>query len=359
MRVIDLLETFTDRFRGLAVFEQRLQFVLDVQIVILDMYYHKWKANVEKFEISHPYALAGELREEGKKAAGVAGLERLCRVYGSCTWVEDHLRDWTDDIFLEIFSEIIERSKAQKRIGQWSTTDLAAKLSPSISTASDDGTLFDVPMHNFHLLKIKSLNIIQSHLRKEIFEDLRQYTNLLHWSSLGSQDGEEFSTPTVTNSRELLKALPLITTMFTFLQKSLSRQVFQRIYKQFALDLQSYFWEWIVTAHRFSAPGGILFARDMYAFWDACGKFISRPEQYMKRLHDAVVLLSLPSSVGVTPVEGGITLATVTKRLRDTDESDIVKATELKNWLAENLEVKTLGLAEVLYIVRRRQECLW
>jgi hypothetical protein len=138
--------------------------------------------------------------------------------------------------------------------------------------------------------------------------------------------------------------------MFTFLQKSLSRQVFQRIYKQFALDLQSYFWEWIVTAHRFSAPGGILFARDMYAFWDACGKFISRPEQYMKRLHDAVVLLSLPSSVGVATVEGGITLATVTKRLRDTDESDIVKATELKNWLAENLEVKTLGLAEVLYM---------
>jgi RINT-1 / TIP-1 family len=138
--------------------------------------------------------------------------------------------------------------------------------------------------------------------------------------------------------------------MFTFLQKTLSRQVFQRIFKQFALDLQSYFWEWIVTAHRFSAPGGILFARDMYAFWDACGKFISRPEQYMKRLHDAVVLLSLPSSVGVTTVEGGITLATVTKRLRDTDESDTAKATELKNWLAENLEVKTLGLAEVLYM---------
>jgi hypothetical protein len=98
--------------------------------------------------------------------------------------------------------------------------------------------------------------------------------------------------------------------------------------------------------------GGILFVRDMYAFWDACRKFISRPEEYMKRLHDAVVLLSLPSTVGVTTVEGGIMLATVTRRLRDTDESDTAKATELKNWLAENLEVKTLGLAEVLYIYR-------
>lgn len=82
----------------MAIFEQRLQFVVEVQIGILDLYHGKWKANVDKFEISHPYALAGELREEGKKVAGVAGLERLCRVYGSSTWVEDHLKDWTDEV---------------------------------------------------------------------------------------------------------------------------------------------------------------------------------------------------------------------------------------------------------------------
>ena len=152
----------------------------------------------------------------------------------------------------------------------------------------------------------------------------------------------------MTNSRELLKALPLVTAMFSFLHKTLSRQIFLRIFKQFSLDLQAYLWEWMVTAHRFTAPGGILFARDMYAFWDTCNKFVSRPEQYMKRLHDAVVLLSLPSSVGIVPIEGEITLATVTKKLRDTDEMDVAKNTELKNWLAENLEVKTLSLGEVL-----------
>jgi hypothetical protein len=139
-----------------------------------------------------------------------------------------------------------------------------------------------------------------------------------------------------------------VTSLFTFLQKILSRQVFLRVFKQFSLDLQAYLWEWVVTAHRFTAPGGILFARDMYAFWDTCNKFISRPEQYMKRIHDAVVLLSLPSSV--VPVEGEITLATVMKRLRDTDETNAAKSVELKNWLANNLEVKTLSLTEVLYM---------
>jgi RAD50-interacting protein 1 len=71
---------------------------VEVQIAILELYYSKWKGNVEKFEMSHPYALAGELRDEGKKAAGVSGLERLCRVYGSSAWIEDHLKDWTDEV---------------------------------------------------------------------------------------------------------------------------------------------------------------------------------------------------------------------------------------------------------------------
>ena len=172
----------------------------------------------------------------------------------------------------------------------------------------------------------------------------------LHWSVLGSKDGEEFSSSTVTNSRELLKALPLLILMLEYLQKTLSHQIFLSVFRHFSLDLQAYLWEWIVTAHRFTAPGGILFARDMFALWDACSKFVPRSENYMRRLHDAVVLLSLPSSIGVTPTDGEISLATVTKRLRDLDETDVVKTTELKTWLSENLEVKTLSPGEVIYM---------
>jgi hypothetical protein len=249
-----------------------------------------------------------------------------------------------------MYVEIVDRIKNDKPIRPYTATDLAARLSPSLSTASEDGTLFDITIQHFHALKERALTLIQSHVKRELFEEFRQYTNLLHWSSLGSQDGEEFTTNIPTNSPEMLKALPAVTKLFGFLHKALSRQVFLRVFRYFASELQAYFWEWIVTAHRFSAAGGILFARDMYAFWDTCNKFVSRPEQYMKRLHDAVVLLSLPSSVGVKLPDGEISLATVTKRLRETDESDVVKANELRNWLADHLEVKTLALQEVLYM---------
>ena len=87
-----------DRFRGLSSLAGRIQFVLEVQIAILNLYHSKWKSNLEKFELSHPFALAGELREDRKKQAGSVGLERICRVYGSAAWIEDHLKDWTDEV---------------------------------------------------------------------------------------------------------------------------------------------------------------------------------------------------------------------------------------------------------------------
>jgi hypothetical protein len=93
-----LIDPDLDRFRGLSNLNSRIQFVLEIQIEILNLYHSKWKSNLEKFELSHPFALAGELREERKKQAGVVGLERLSRVYGSAAWIEDHLRDWTDEV---------------------------------------------------------------------------------------------------------------------------------------------------------------------------------------------------------------------------------------------------------------------
>ena len=79
---------------------------------------------------------------------------------------------------MEIYAEIIERVKADKTVGPYTAADLSTRLSPSIGGTSDDGTLFDVTMQKFHALKERSLTLIQSHLKKEIFEELRQYTNL-------------------------------------------------------------------------------------------------------------------------------------------------------------------------------------
>jgi hypothetical protein len=69
--------------------------------------------------------------------------------------------------------------KNERKISDtYTAADLANRLSPSISQGTDNGTLFDVTINKFHALKTRSLNLIESHLKKEIFEALRSYTNL-------------------------------------------------------------------------------------------------------------------------------------------------------------------------------------
>ena len=88
-------------------------------------------------------------------------------------------------MFLEIYAEIIERVKNDRPVGPYTVAYLAEKLCMSIPTASDDGTLFDVTIQHFHALKDKCLNLIQSHVKKELFEEFRQYTNLYEPTHLG------------------------------------------------------------------------------------------------------------------------------------------------------------------------------
>ena len=87
-------------------------------------------------------------------------------------------------MFLEVYADIIEKAKEGKSIVPYSLSDLANRLSPSIATATDDGTLFDVTIAQFRSLKEQSVTLIQSHLKKEIFEELRQYTNLYYHPSI-------------------------------------------------------------------------------------------------------------------------------------------------------------------------------
>jgi hypothetical protein len=43
-------------------------------------------------------AVQGVSKEDQASLAGVGGLERLCRVYGSAEYLEKAMRDWSDDI---------------------------------------------------------------------------------------------------------------------------------------------------------------------------------------------------------------------------------------------------------------------
>jgi RAD50-interacting protein 1 len=119
IRLKDLLETITgyssfpplvkrrtdvpilDRYRPLTSFSQKLRFLIDIQIAILDQFHHRLHSAIEAYMVltsSIARAVQGVSKEDQASLAGVGGLERLCRVYGSAEYLEKAMRDWSDDI---------------------------------------------------------------------------------------------------------------------------------------------------------------------------------------------------------------------------------------------------------------------
>lgn len=101
MRLKDLLETVTDTYRPLISFSQRLLFLIQIQIEILDQFHDRLSNSIEAFRVlnsSIARAVQGTNKDELASLSGVGGLERLCRVYGSSAYLEEAMRDWNDDI---------------------------------------------------------------------------------------------------------------------------------------------------------------------------------------------------------------------------------------------------------------------
>jgi hypothetical protein len=101
LRLKDLLENITDSYRPLISFSQRLRFLIDIQIAILDQYHERLTSSVEAFRVlssSIARAVQGTSKEEVQSLSGLGGLERLCKVYGSAMFLENCMRDWSEDI---------------------------------------------------------------------------------------------------------------------------------------------------------------------------------------------------------------------------------------------------------------------
>lgn len=107
LRLKDLLETISDRYRPFRSFVHRIRFLLDIQVALLDGYHHRIAASLDAFESltsTIGKAMSGVHDEDRKKMVdGLAGIERLCRAYGSAYTIRDALKDWGEDIVSFLF----------------------------------------------------------------------------------------------------------------------------------------------------------------------------------------------------------------------------------------------------------------
>ena len=360
IRVNDLLETVTERYRPLPSFQHKLRFLVDIQITIFDKFHDALHSSLEAYlamTSSIARTVQGISKEEQEKVRGVGGLERLGRVYGSAEYLERKLRDWNDNVFfIDLWDELQQRATSKAGptspdIGDMTLEGVARRTSRAVGSEEESGALFDETVGAYHRLRTRTEEIIQEKMAQDARESLRPYLRLTSWAYVASDTSNPAPSP------ELATLLDQITSYLSFLTKGLARVALRRTTRQYCLSLQSLFWDHILMRNNFSGTGIAQFQRDLSAIFSAIDRFAGAGQAQlgMRKLCEAVQLLGMTvepaqgdsEEVG-SLIEAAIGLSEVERRLFTDNES----AREV----LEELGLETLHESEARSLLERRVE---
>lgn len=330
VRVNDLLETITDRYRPLTSFNQKVQFLLDIQITIFDLFHVRLSESLAKYRASTTAigrTIQGDTKESSAEISGLGGIERLCRIYGSAEYLEKKMRDWNDDVFfLELWDELQDRARnatgsSSQLAGPMSVSAVAERTSSTVGSDSDTGALFDETAASYRSLRVKTEEILTRTLVDTFREALRSYANINPWSTLSS---ESVTSSSVTIPAELDVTIQQLNSYLHFLDTTLAQASLRRITRQLSLSMQSFLWDNVLMCHMFSNAGATQFSRDMEAIWGTMDRHLGsgQGQMGMRKLKEGLVLLGLPEKLESEAQMGTeLTLWDVEKRVFRNNES--------------------------------------
>ncbi|KAI9804130.1 MAG: hypothetical protein M1825_001532 [Sarcosagium campestre] len=296
IRVNDLLETITDRYRPLTSFTQKLRFLMDIQIAIFDKFHDRLHSGLEAYRAATSTvarAVQGVSKDELASVQGVSGLERLCRIYGSAEYLEKAMDDWSDDVFfLELWDELQERARSHtggNLAGNMSLGDVAERTSSAVGSDDEAGALFDETASAYRKVRLQTEEMMIELLASTARECLRPYSRINPWSSLSTDD----STATIT--AELDPLIQTLASLLGYLKTAVSRAPLRHISRQLVLSIQTYLWDYTLQRNNFSLAGAKQFSRDVAAICAVMDRHVGdmQAEVGMKRLVEAVSLLTL------------------------------------------------------------------
>lgn len=384
IRVNDLLETITDRYQPLASFSQKLRFLIDIQITIFDQFHERLHSALEAY-LAMTSTIGRTVQGADGQASveGVAGLERLCRVFGSAEYLEKKMQDWSNDVFfVELWTELQERVRHNKDngrhvAGSMSVADVASRTSQAVANGNDrttnnqhansDGALFDETASAYRHLRLRSESIITSTVMSNTLSALKPYSKISTWATLSAGPS---STNTVASSSsqppsaDLAPALRTLSTNVSFLARALGIAPLRRIIRQVLLPIQNFIWANVLMRNTFSTAGASQLISDMDHLCSVVDSSLGPAGhtedsiRVMKKLSEGLLLLGLNAAQGhdqgVESISGE---KDADERLGLWDvERRLFKDNESARAVLGELDVESLTEAEARTVLERRVE---
>ncbi|KAE9986810.1 hypothetical protein EG327_004112 [Venturia inaequalis] len=349
IQVNDLLETATDLYRTLTSFSQKLRFLIDIQISIFDLFHSRLSEGLAAY-LSRTSTIGRTSREDQASLQGVAGLESLCRIYGSSEYLEKCMRDWSDDVFfLELWTELQSRASSRKTVaGSMTVAQVREATSNTVGTDDGDvsGALFDETAQSYSKLRVRCEGLITDLLTYNVRQNLTAYTRINPWATLISSSSSSISA-SLPPTAELDSLLTTISTHFSFLSKALGKVPLRRIARATTSTIDTILFDQVLLRHSFSSAGAAQFASDINTIKFSISKFCGAEVAEFGLLHvcEGARLVGLP----VEAEEGGMGLWAVEKKMFE------ASGEEARGCL-EELGFQRLGVAEGRKVLARRVE---
>lgn len=323
IRVNDLLETITDRYQPLVSFSQKLRFLIDIQITIFDQFHERLHSALEAY-LAMTSTIGRTVQGADGQASveGVAGLERLCRVFGSAEYLEKKMQDWSNDVFfVELWMGLQDRVRQNRDdgrhvAGSMSVEDVASRTSQAVTNengrttnnqhANSDGALFDETASAYHHLRLRSESIITSTVISNTLSALKLYSKVSTWATLSA--GPSSTNATVSSSHppsaDLTPALRTLSINISFLTRALGIAPLRRIIRQVLLPIQNFIWANVLMRNIFSAAGASQLISDVDHLCSVVDSSLGSAGHagdsicVMKKLSEGLLLLGLNAVQG-------------------------------------------------------------
>ncbi|CAD6569915.1 MAG: hypothetical protein CYPHOPRED_003651 [Cyphobasidiales sp. Tagirdzhanova-0007] len=354
LRIRDLFDQVTDRYRPLPDFSLQLPFLVDVQLPLFEAYLQRISSATDAFETlsfglmrAVPGSLAGGDSGSGGSSLtnGLNGLQRLIRAAISAWWMESVLKEWSEDVFfLDLWQSVREQS-----IENAETAVVCRKLINRSPNQGVDSGLFDPFIENFHALARRIEQLIVKHVVKEVSGELKSYLSKRWDDSFESSASDEISP-------DLVSALTVFSTLLSQLSTALTPLGLNGLYRSITAPIQEMLITRSVLPKIWSENGGQQFLLDVQSGWLTAAKGslsgkVRRPENGLSRLLAAARLVSLPANAS-SPFGDRLTIWKVVQVTWD-DTNDAAYFETL-----DKIGIKDeLKRDEVKAIIRKRPEC--
>ncbi|KAI2627715.1 TIP-1 family-domain-containing protein [Hypoxylon sp. NC1633] len=350
VRVTDLLKSVTSQYERVRKFSHKLQFLIDIQLDILDDYHDRFKDSLDTYytlSSTLGRTLHGLTKEQAAALEGTGAFETLCKVLGSTDHIIATLKDWSnEEFFVTLWEQLQTRAKRSDSggniTGGMSYESVKDRTSAVVGLDGDSGILFDETIAAYTNRRKTAEEYLVTALIDSHQKVFRPYIAKAQWTTIS--DNSRIETSQLSVTPELDEPLSIIKRNLTFLAAALSTAVYRRVWREALDKVQDMLWANILMTQSFTTLGAAQFMRDLEAITSLIDRHIPDGSAALGTLLDGSALLNLPIEVE----NGAVSLQQATDRV-------FTDNTEAKKLLTE-LDLESLTPANARKILQRRVE---